>query len=67
MRVRILEVFLMYFKYSLGIPTDVNTCLANSPPLNALPVPLLRQVFFEANRTAQACVLETFRENKDLR
>ena len=31
--------------------------------INALPVPMLRQILVEANRTAQACVLETFREN----
>ena len=51
--------------YSLLIEvrTDVGRCLANSPTLNALPVPLLRQVFPEALRTAQACVLETFRRN----
>jgi len=34
---------------------------------SALPVPMLRQVFLEVIWTAQACVLETFCENKGLR
>jgi hypothetical protein len=37
--------------------------LSKLSSLDALPVPLLRQVFLEALRTAQACVLETFRRN----
>ena len=44
----------------IEVRTYVDTCLANSPPLNALPVPLLRQVFLVALKHAQACVLETF-------
>ena len=68
----IAQVFLRYSQVFLTlllieVRTDVDTCLANSPPLNALPVPLLKQVFPEANRTAQACVLETFWGNQDLR